>query len=38
MVKHTQTISWQIADEFFKCDYFVELALKGLMYQNPDAK
>ena len=27
-VKHTQTISQQIADELF--DYFVGLALKGL--------
>ena len=32
MVKHTQTISRQIADELFQVfDHFVELALKGLM-------
>ena len=30
MVKHTQTIRRQIADEFFECDHFVTLALKGL--------
>ena len=30
MVKHTQTIPWQIADEMFECDHFLGLALKGL--------
>ena len=31
MVKHTQTIRWQIADELFGvCDHFVGLVLKGL--------
>ena len=28
MVKHTQTIRRQIADEWFVCDYFVELVFK----------
>ena len=33
MVKHTQTIRPQIADELFECvcDHFVGLAFKGLM-------
>ena len=31
MVKHTQTIRWQIADELLSVfDHFVILALKGL--------
>ena len=30
MVKHTQTICRQIADELFECDHFVGLTLKGL--------
>ena len=31
MVKHTQIIQQQIADELFECvDHFVGLALKGL--------
>ena len=31
MVKHTQTIRQQIADDLFECfDHFVGLALKGL--------
>ena len=30
MVKHTQTIRWQIADELFVFDHFVGLALKEL--------
>ena len=32
MVKHTQTIRWQIPDELFECvfDHFVGLALKRL--------
>ena len=32
MVKHTQTIRWQFADELFLSvfDYFIKLALKGL--------
>ena len=31
MVKHTQTIRQQIADELFESDPFVGLELKGLM-------
>ena len=31
MVKHTQTIRRQFADELFECDHFVGLALKGLI-------
>ena len=31
MVKHTQTICHQIADELSVFDHFVKLALKGLM-------
>ena len=31
MVKHAQTIHWQIADELFdRVDNFVRFALKGL--------
>ena len=30
MVKHTQKIRQQFADELFECDHFVGLALKGL--------
>ena len=31
MVKHTQTIRWQIADELFEMfDHFVRLERKGL--------
>ena len=30
MVKQTQTIRRQIADELFECDHFVGLAPKGL--------
>ena len=30
MVKHTQTIRRQIADELFVLDHFVKLELKGL--------
>ena len=30
MIKHTQTIRRQIANELFECDYFVEMTLKGL--------
>ena len=31
MVKHTQTIRLEFADELFKCvDHFVGMALKGL--------
>ena len=33
MVKHTQTISRQFADELFECVCpFVKLALKGLLF------
>ena len=32
MIKHTQTIRRQFADELLECvDHFVELALKGLI-------
>ena len=36
MVKHTQTIRWQIADELFLSvfDHFVKLAVKGLNKLN----
>ena len=35
MVKHTQTIRWQIADELFDCvRHFVRLAFKGLTSCN----
>ena len=34
MVKHTQTIRWQIADELSVFDHFVGLALKGLRLRN----
>ena len=38
MVKHTQTIQRQIADELFSVfDHFVGLALKGLNQSFPDA-
>ena len=30
MVKHTQTIRLQFADELFECDHFVKLVLKEL--------
>ena len=33
MVKHTQAIRPQIAEEFFECDHFVKLALKGLILE-----
>ena len=33
MVKHAQTIRWQIADELFEC-HFVGVALKGLRLQR----
>ena len=32
MVKHTQTIPRQFADELFEFDHFVGLALRGLKY------
>ena len=32
MAKHTQTIRRQFADELFKFDHFVGLALKGLRF------
>ena len=31
MVKDTQTIPQQIAEELFELDHFLKLALKGLM-------
>ena len=34
MVKHTQTICWQIADELFEFDHFVGFTLKGLRSSN----
>ena len=34
MVKHSQTIRWQIADELSVFDHFVGLALKGLRVRN----
>ena len=36
MVKHTQTIRRQIADELFEFDHFVKLALKGLRTTTQD--
>ena len=30
MIKRTETIRRQFAEELFQCDNFVELALKGL--------
>ena len=30
MIKRTETIPQQFAEELFLCDHFVELALKGL--------
>ena len=34
MVKHTQTIRRQFANELFECDNFVKLVLKGLKSQQ----
>ena len=35
MVKHTQTIGWQLADELFECgNHFAILPLKGLRTKN----
>ena len=33
MVKHNQTVRWQIAEELFVFDHFVGLALKELNIQ-----
>ena len=39
MVKHTQTIHWQITDEFLSVfDHFGGLALKGLNLLNIRSK